>query len=108
MTNGYFASREAEGQPSATTTGGHVVAAFRDVLVRHAATPMGSTELRAGLRPIVRRARESGFTIEQLLVIVKREWLAIPGSRGQQGERTEATRRIERAVTLVIETYYEA
>lgn len=108
MTNGYYASREMEADRSPSESTNPVASVFRDVLERHAAGPLGSTELRAGLRPIVRRARDAGYTIEQLLVVVKREWVALPGTRAAQGERTEAARRLERAVTLVIETYYEA
>lgn len=108
MTNGFFASPEMEAERPAPGGSSPVASAFRDVLERHAAGPLGATELRAGLRPIVRRAREAGFTIEQLLVVVKREWLALPGTRAAQGERGETARRLERAVTLVIETYYEA
>lgn len=108
MTNGYFASGDVEGQGTTPAAMRQFAPAFHAVLERHAASPLSSTELRAGLRPLVRRARETGYTIEQLLVLVKREWLSIPGTRGQQGERGEATRRLERAVTQVIETYYEA
>lgn len=108
MTNGFFASRGMEAERPSSGGASPVASAFRDVLERHVAGPLGSTELRAGLRPVVRRAREAGFTIEQLLVVVKREWLALPGARAAQGERTETARRLERAVTLVIETYYEA
>lgn len=108
MTNGYFASHEMEAERPSSGSVSPVASAFRDVLERHVAGPLGSTELRAGLRPIVRRARDAGFTIEQLLVVVKREWLTLPGTRVAQGERSETARRLERAVTLVIETYYEA
>lgn len=107
MTNGYYASRETDADRAPSGTMSPLASAFRDVLERHATGPLGSTELRAGLRPIVRRARDAGCTIEQLLVVVKREWVALPGARAAQGERTETARRLERAVTLVIETYYE-
>ena len=77
------------------------------VLRRHAETPLPSSELRAGLRPLVRRARDGGATIEQLLVIFKRTWAELPGVHVSLAERGETTRRLERVVTLVIETYYE-
>ena len=108
MTHGFTTSREVgvgEGMmPSVSTLADGV----RDVLRRHASDPLPSSELRAGLRPVVRHARDGGATIEQLLVAVKRTWATLPEAHVAQGERTETTRRLERAVTLVIETYYEA
>jgi hypothetical protein len=79
----------------------------REVLRRHATRPLPSSELRAGLRPPVRHARDGGATIEQLLVAVKRTWSTLPEAQVAQAERSETTRRLERAVTLVIEIYYE-
>lgn len=107
MAHGYTTSHGMEaGSPPAASIG--AVDAFRDVLERHALGPLTPTELRAGLRPLVRRSRESGVTIEQLLVVLKREWAALPVTRAPNGDRGDVARRIERAVTLVIEAYYES
>lgn len=106
MTRGFSTSRDAgEGMvPSAHSLSDGA----RDVLRRHATQALTSTELRAGLRPLVRTARDGGATIEQLLVTFKRTWAELPEAHVPQGERSERTRRLERVVTLVIETYYEA
>jgi len=108
MMNGFVGSSDVavgdEMNPAAST----ITDGARDVLRRHATTPMSSAELRAGLRPLVRRARDDGATIEQLLVVFKRTWAELPESRSPQSLRSDGTRRLERVVTLLIDTYYEA
>lgn len=106
MAHGSTTSREV-GLGGVPASDAGMVDAFRHVLDRHAAGPLATAELRAGLRPLVRRVREDGVTIEHLLVVLKREWAALPGTRGSQGSRGDVARRIERVVTLVIEAYYE-
>lgn len=108
MTHGFTTSREVAVGDGMMPNVSTLADGVRDVLRRHAAEPLASSELRAGLRPVVRHARDGGATIEQLLVAVKRTWATLPESHVAQGERTETARRLERAVTLVIETYYEA
>ena len=108
MTHGFTTSREVavgDGMMPDVLT---LAEGVRDVLRRHASEPLSSSELRIGLRPVVRHARARGATIEQLLVAVKRTWATLPEAHVGQGERSETARRLERAVTLVIETYYES
>lgn len=108
MTHGFTTSREVVVLGNGMTPNGSTLAdGVREVLRRHATDPLPSSELRAGLRPFVRHARDGGATIEQLLVAIKRAWATLPESQAAQGERTETARRLERAVTQVIETYYE-
>lgn len=111
MANGMSASRDVGkgvGMGTGMTPGGSTLAEGATVVLRrHAETPMSSSELRAGLRPLVRRARDGGSTIEQLLVTFKRAWAELPEVRVSLSERSETTRRLERVITLVIETYYE-
>ena len=108
MSNAFATSSGVEPEDGMTPASTTLTEGAREVLRRHATVPLTATELRAGLRPLVRVARESGSTIEQLLVVFKRTWAELPESRLPRGERGEGTRRLERVVTLVIETYYEA
>ena len=107
MTHAYSTSRDAGMGEGMAPTGQSLTDGAREVLRRHATAPLTSTELRAGLRPLVRGARDGGATIEQLLVTFKRTWAELPEAHVAQRERSESTRRLERVVTLVIETYYE-
>ena len=107
MTHGFTTSREVAVGDGMTPNVSTLADGVRDMLRRHASAPLSSSELRAGLRPLVRHARDGGATIEQLLVAIKRTWATLPEAHVGQGERSETTRRLERAVTLVIETYYE-
>ena len=109
MMEGFSMLREpgSGGGGSSMTIGGADARYVRDVLQRHAQATLTASELRAGLRPFVRRARDGGATIEQLLVALKRIWAELPEARLADGARSETTRRMERAVTLLIETYYE-
>jgi hypothetical protein len=107
MTHGFTTSREVAVVDGMTPNVSTLADGARDVLRRHASESLSSSELRAGLRPFVRHAREGGATIEELLVAIKRTWATLPESHVAQGERSETARRLERAVTLVIETYYE-
>jgi hypothetical protein len=107
MLNGLSASREMGTGQDTWSPGTPVADDLHDVLRRHATAALSSAELRAAIRPMVRRARGGGATIEQLLVALKRAWAALPEARLADVAYADTPRRLDRVVTLVIETYYE-
>jgi hypothetical protein len=108
MTHSFTTSHEVAVGDGITPNVWTLADSVRDVLRRHASEPLPSSELRAGLRPVVHDARAGGATVEQLLVAIKRTWSTLPECHVTQGERSETARRLERAVTLAIETWYES
>jgi hypothetical protein len=107
MMHGFSASREQEAGAGAYTAGVSLADAMGAVLRRHATLPLTTAELRVGLRPIVARAHAMDATVEQLLVSLKRAWAELPEVRATQADRAEASRRLGRAVTTLIELYFE-
>lgn len=107
MTHGYSTSRGQEAGAGAYTGGTSLADAMGAILRRHATLPLTTAELRVGLRPIVARAHAMDATVEQLLVSLKRAWAELPEVRAPQADRVEGARRLERAVTTLIELYFE-
>ena len=62
--------------------------------------------IRGEVRAACACAHGGGLPIEWLLVLVKEEWRAAPEARGLR--RTDATRVLERVVTLCIDEFYAA
>ena len=106
MTNGHSPTRQHLGIGTyhpGTPDGDGLIAVLR----RHATLPLTSRELRDDLRPLVTRAVEQEATVEHLLVALKRAWAELPEVRAPQADRLETSRRLERAVTALIEVYFE-
>jgi hypothetical protein len=106
--SGFSTSREREDRGAGISSSGTTLAdGLGALLRRHAAVALTTAELRAHLRPLVRRARDMEATVEQVVVMAKRAWGELPDVRGAQADRADAARRLERVVTTIIELYFE-
>ena len=81
------------------------IAAVRSALGRYVVDPTDGDELRASLQTMASEARDKSIRAEQLLVVLKDVWYALPGMRGTI-EPTEQVRLLQRVVTMCIGEYY--
>jgi len=87
------------------------LAAETVVLVRNALDGLVKTPtsdgklLREALQILAREAREKGVPPEQLLVVLKETWYALPALHSVQ-EPAEQVRLLQRVVTMCIKEYY--
>ena len=107
MTNGSSMSRQWNVGAMGYTSTSSGADAVRELLRRHAVVPLSAAELRLALRQLTRQARDGDVTVEQLLVVVKRAWAELPEVRGARADRADLNRRLERLVTVLIETYFQ-
>ena len=81
------------------------VAAVRDALRVYLADGSDSTMLQQALLRMSREARDKSLHAEQLLVILKDTWGALPEVRAMT-DTTEHARLLQRVVTMCIKEYY--
>lgn len=79
--------------------------ALQEYLERGSDTP--TVSLQSALRSIAAEAREKQMHAEQLLVILKDVWFALPDIGKVQGAELQ-NRMLQRVVTLCIREYYSA
>ena len=80
--------------------------AFRDVRAQNAdAAPEQQGEMRTSLREICAEARRAGLRAEQLLVLIKDVWSALPAgiSRVQSGHGDD---RLNYVISTCVDEYY--
>lgn len=81
------------------------IAAVRSALGRYVDDSTDGIELRAALQTMASEARDKSIRAEQLLVVLKDVWYALPGVRGTI-EQTQQIRLLQRVVTMCIREYY--
>jgi hypothetical protein len=82
------------------------VDAMRVALERYARQPAESSpEVRAALHELAREARLLGIPPEQLLVLLKRVWQALPEVMNAD-DHVEQTRVLQAVVTMCIREYF--
>jgi hypothetical protein len=81
------------------------VAAVRSALALYIATPSDGEPLRQALDVMAAEAHEKSILPEQLLVVLKDLWYALP-SVGAMRDAAEQTRLLQRVVTICIKEYY--
>jgi len=81
------------------------LAAVRDALTRALQGEDAGDALRDALRAMAHEARDRGLRAEQILVILKELWGALPPVRSAPGRGEQGT-LLQRAVTLCINEYY--
>lgn len=102
-------SDEGAGRGGAATGGlsSATVARLRTVLTNHIAHPdVADPELARVLRQIVVEARNRKIRAEQLIVMLKSVWDALPDSRYAIDREAQQQMR-QRLITLCIKAYYE-
>lgn len=84
------------------------VESVRDAIERHLRAPGEPTaDLRAALHKLAHEAREHAVPPEQLLVLLKSVWHAIPQVRAADPEAARA-QLLQRVVTMCIKEYFSA
>jgi hypothetical protein len=81
------------------------VAAVRDALREYLADGSRSGPLQAALLRMSTEARERDMRAEQLLVLLKDSWSALPEVRAMT-DNAEQVRLLQRVVTMCIKEYY--
>jgi hypothetical protein len=85
---------------------GETIAMVRDALDGHVRAPGGDARtLRDALHTLSREARTKGLQPEQVLVVLKETWYALPALR-EVDEPAEQARLLQRVVTMCIKEYY--
>ena len=97
----------AQGGPATGGLSGATVARLRTVLTNHIAHPdVADPELARVLRQIVVEARNRKIRAEQLIVMLKNVWDALPDARHAIDREAQLQVR-QRLITLCIKAYYE-
>ncbi len=78
---------------------------LRQALRAGAAPQSGDGTLRSALRQLTEQARHRGLRAEQLVVVLKQEWAALPEIRDMPAGR-QRSEALARVVSLCIEEYY--
>lgn len=87
--------------------GAATVASLQTALAAYLANPSDTTALERSLRALTREAREKQVHAEQLLVVLKEIWFALPPIRGTPpGEPQHAL--LQRVITQCIREYYSS
>ena len=82
------------------------VDAVRDALEHFARDPaIPSSDLRSALQELAREARLLGMPPEQLLILLKRVWQALPDVANAP-DYSEQTRVLQAVVTMCIHVYF--
>ncbi len=77
----------------------------RDALVGYVQSPASGERLGFALRGMAAEARDRSMLPEQLLVVLKDIWYALPTVRGMK-EPADQVRLLQRVVTMCIKEYY--
>ena len=91
--------------PGPVALSDETIHAVRAALGRYIANSIDGDELRASLQTMASEARDKSIRAEQLLVVLKDVWYALPGMRGTI-DPTEQVRLLQRVVTMCIGEYY--
>jgi ActR/RegA family two-component response regulator len=81
------------------------IEAVRVAMVQYISAPSQSDDLRDALHRMAAEAREKTVLPEQLLVVLKDIWYALPGVQ-EMSDTTEQVRLLQRVVTICIREYY--
>lgn len=83
------------------------VASLQTALAAYLANPSDTSTLESSLRALTKEAREKQVHAEQLLVVLKDIWFALPAIRGTPpGEPQHAL--LQRVITQCIREYYSS
>lgn len=85
----------------------HTVAAVRDALRGYLANSADPAPLQRALLGMSSEARNKAILPEQLLVVLKDVWAALPEVRSMS-DSGEQVRLLQRVVTMCIKEYYSA
>jgi hypothetical protein len=91
--------------PGPASLADETIAAVRAAIVRYVDTPSHGDELRAALRAMSDEARDKAMYPEQLLIVLKDIWYALPAVR-RIDEPADQIRLLQRVVTMCIKEYY--
>lgn len=82
------------------------LAVFRDALVRNGTrTPPVDGEVHRAVRQVVNEARASGLPVEQVIILLKREWTEL-GLESHSRHRPESNTVAERLVAMCLDEYF--
>ncbi len=81
------------------------IEAVRVAIMQYISAPSQSEDLRNALHRMAAEAREKTVLPEQLLVVLKDVWYALPGVQAMS-DTTEQVRLLQRVVTMCIREYY--
>jgi len=95
------------GHPPSSRLDEATVAAVRDALRLYLADNSDGSALQRALLRMSGEAREKALQAEQLLVVLKETWSALPEVRAMT-DAQEHSRLLQRVVTMCIKEYYNA
>lgn len=82
------------------------LAALREALSRNGTrTPPPDGEVHRTIRQLVEEARAAGLPVEQVIILVKREWKEL-GIVSRARPRPETNTVVERLVTICLDEYF--
>ncbi len=83
------------------------VSALREALASYLLAPDAENELRPALRRLAQEAREKSIAAEQLLILLKQLWYALPQLR-QVLSPDRRVQLLQRVVSISIREYYDS
>jgi hypothetical protein len=94
-----------DSSPGRNTLTEQTIDEVRTALVGYVQSPTSGERLGLALRDMAAEARDRSMLPEQLLVVLKDIWYALPAVRGLK-EPADQVRLLQRVVTICIKEYY--